>query len=75
MFDCCRVPGLSGMDWSVSYSVPENRGIYGHIVVLRKGGRIAEMGTHAELLKRGEVYAALYESQQRAAELAVTAEP
>ena len=37
MFDCCRVPGQTGMDWSVSYSIPEDRGAYGHIVVIRKG--------------------------------------
>jgi subfamily B ATP-binding cassette protein MsbA len=35
------------------------------IVVLQKPGRIAEVGTHAELLRRGGLYAALYETQQR----------
>jgi subfamily B ATP-binding cassette protein MsbA len=47
------------------------------IVVLRRGGRVAEMGTHAELLARGGVYASLYESQRRAADLSasVVAEP
>jgi subfamily B ATP-binding cassette protein MsbA len=38
------------------------------IVVVRQG-RIAEMGTHAELIRRGGVYSALYETQRRAAEL------
>ena len=42
------------------------------IVVMRKGGRIAETGTHAELIGRGGVYAALYESQRRAAEFTAT---
>jgi ATP-binding cassette, subfamily B, bacterial MsbA len=41
------------------------------IVVLQKtpnGGRIAEMGTHRELMARGGVYAGLYEVQRRSAE-------
>ena len=37
------------------------------IVVMSKGGRVAETGTHAELLAMHGVYAALYESQQHAA--------
>jgi subfamily B ATP-binding cassette protein MsbA len=44
------------------------------IVVLRKGGRIAEKGTHAELIAKGGLYAALYETQQRTAELSATTE-
>jgi subfamily B ATP-binding cassette protein MsbA len=44
------------------------------IVVLRKGGRIAERGSHAELLAQGGIYAALYETQQRTAELTATTE-
>ncbi|MBC8101481.1 MAG: ABC transporter ATP-binding protein [Cytophagales bacterium] len=46
------------------------------IVVLRKGGAIAEQGTHADLMAQRGIYAALYETQQRTAALsATTAEP
>ena len=44
------------------------------IVVLRKGGEIAEQGSHRELIAKGGMYAALYETQQRTAELSATAE-
>jgi subfamily B ATP-binding cassette protein MsbA len=44
------------------------------IVVLRKGGRIAEQGSHSELLALGGIYAALYETQQRTAELSAATE-
>ena len=37
------------------------------IVVLKRGGIIAEEGTHSELMARRGVYAALYETQKRAA--------
>ncbi|MDX1933585.1 MAG: ABC transporter ATP-binding protein [Capsulimonadales bacterium] len=37
------------------------------IVVLKRGGCIAEMGTHAELMARNGVYAALFETQRRSA--------
>ncbi|KAI0342524.1 carnitine acetyl transferase [Trametopsis cervina] len=37
MFDCCRIPGLEGLDWSVSYAKPGDQGNTGHIVVIRKG--------------------------------------
>ncbi|KAJ7087725.1 acyltransferase ChoActase/COT/CPT [Mycena crocata] len=36
MFDCCRVPGPEGLDWSVSYAVPGDKGdVNGHFVVFR----------------------------------------
>ena len=37
MFDCCRVPGLEGKDWSVTYAKEGDTGSSGHIIVLRKG--------------------------------------
>ena len=37
MFDCCRIPGQEGKDWSVSYAKPGDDGTSGHIVVFRKG--------------------------------------
>lgn len=37
MFDCCRVPGPEGVDWSVSYAKEGDVGESGHIVVFRKG--------------------------------------
>lgn len=36
MFDCCRVPGPQGLDWSVSYAKEGEIGDSGHIVVFRK---------------------------------------
>ncbi|KZW01215.1 carnitine acetyl transferase [Exidia glandulosa HHB12029] len=38
MFDCCRIPGLKGEDWSVSYAKPGETGIEGHIIVMRRTG-------------------------------------
>ncbi|KAF9461247.1 acyltransferase ChoActase/COT/CPT [Collybia nuda] len=36
MFDCCRVPGPQGLDWSVSYAKEGEKGDSGHIIVIRK---------------------------------------
>ncbi|KAJ7017717.1 acyltransferase ChoActase/COT/CPT [Mycena alexandri] len=36
MFDCCRVPGPEGLDWSVTYAAPGDTGDSGHIIVFRK---------------------------------------
>jgi len=35
MFDCCRIPGLQGLDWSVSHA-SANADELGHIIVTRK---------------------------------------
>ncbi|KIY71910.1 acyltransferase ChoActase/COT/CPT [Cylindrobasidium torrendii FP15055 ss-10] len=35
MFDCCRIPGPKGLDWSVTYANPEDDGTTGHIIVFR----------------------------------------
>lgn len=37
MFDCSRVPGPDGYDWSVSYAKEGDLGDSGHVAVLRKG--------------------------------------
>ena len=37
MFDCCRVPGVGGKDWSVTYAKEGDTGDSGHVVFLRKG--------------------------------------
>ena len=37
MFDCCRVPGAQGVDWSVSYAgAPSPQDNLGHVIVVRK---------------------------------------
>ncbi|KNZ74591.1 Carnitine O-acetyltransferase, mitochondrial [Termitomyces sp. J132] len=35
MFDCCRIPGPQGLDWSVSYAKENDTGNSGHIIVFR----------------------------------------
>lgn len=37
MFDCCRVPGIGGKDWSVTYAREGDIGDSGHVVLVRKG--------------------------------------
>jgi carnitine O-acetyltransferase len=37
MFDCSRVPGLHGKDWSVTFAKPSDKGDSGTVVFLRKG--------------------------------------
>ena len=37
MFDCCRVPGTGGKDWSVTYAREGDTGDSGHVVFIRKG--------------------------------------
>ncbi|KXN86578.1 Carnitine O-acetyltransferase, mitochondrial [Leucoagaricus sp. SymC.cos] len=36
MFDCCRIPGPEGLDWSTSYAKEGETGDTGHIIVIRK---------------------------------------
>ncbi|KAF9453573.1 carnitine acetyl transferase [Macrolepiota fuliginosa MF-IS2] len=36
MFDCCRVPGIEGLDWGVSHAKKGETGNTGHIIVMRK---------------------------------------
>ncbi|KAF8745454.1 hypothetical protein AX14_008885 [Amanita brunnescens Koide BX004] len=35
MFDCCRVPGPQGLDWSITHAKPGDTGDSGHIIVIR----------------------------------------
>lgn len=37
MFDCCRVPGLGGKDFSVTAAKPGDTGDSGTVVFIRKG--------------------------------------
>ncbi|QRV74305.1 carnitine O-acetyltransferase [Ceratobasidium sp. AG-Ba] len=37
MFDCCRVPGADGKDFSVSFAKAGDTGDSGHVVVIRNG--------------------------------------
>jgi Choline/Carnitine o-acyltransferase len=35
MFDCCRIPGPKGLDWSISCAKEGDLGDAGHIIVFR----------------------------------------
>ncbi|KAI1791832.1 carnitine acetyl transferase [Ganoderma leucocontextum] len=37
MFDCCRVPGPAGLDWSVSHAKQGENGRSGHVIVFYRG--------------------------------------
>ncbi|TDL15650.1 acyltransferase ChoActase/COT/CPT [Rickenella mellea] len=37
LFDCCRIPGLDGLDWSVSHAKEGDKGDSGHVVAIRRG--------------------------------------
>ena len=37
MFDCCRVPGIDGKDWSTTYAREGDTGDSGHVILIRKG--------------------------------------
>ncbi|KAF7795054.1 hypothetical protein EIP86_006198 [Pleurotus ostreatoroseus] len=37
MFDCCRIPGQQGLDWSVSAAKEGDDGYSGHVIILRNG--------------------------------------
>jgi ATP-binding cassette subfamily B protein len=38
------------------------------MIVVMEGGRVADCGTHGELLERSEIYREVYESQTRGGE-------
>ena len=37
MFDCCRVPGLGGKDFSITSAKSGDTGDFGTVVFIRKG--------------------------------------
>lgn len=47
MFDCCRVPGPEGLDWSISYANPGQASGTGHIIVIRKNRFWKVNATHS----------------------------
>lgn len=55
MFDCCRIPGPRGLDWSLSYAREGDDGNMGHIIVFRNG-RIwkLDVAPHGQLLSTEE---------------------
>lgn len=63
MFDCCRVPGPHGLDWSVSYAKQGDSGDLGHIVVFRNN-RVwkVETAQNGRILSTAEIEK--YETRQ-----------
>ena len=62
MFDCCRIPGPEGFDWSTSYAVAGAEGTEDtHIIVLRRG-RIWKLCTAQDgrILHTAELEAYVY---------------
>jgi len=56
MFDCCRVPGSSGLDWAVSYAKEGENGASGHVVVLRKNRAWKiDIGDDTHILSTGDL--------------------
>ncbi|KAJ7464634.1 carnitine acetyl transferase [Mycena latifolia] len=45
MFDCCRVPGPEGLDWSLSYAVPGDTGDTGHHIIVFRNNRVWKVPT------------------------------
>ncbi|TFK39911.1 acyltransferase ChoActase/COT/CPT [Crucibulum laeve] len=56
MFDCCRIPGPEGLDWSVSYAKEGDLGDSGHIIVIRKN-RVwkVETARNGQILSTAEI--------------------
>ena len=56
MFDCCRVPGTSGLDWAISYAKEGENGNAGHVVVFRKNRAWkVEIAKDAHILSTGDL--------------------
>ncbi|KAG8985626.1 Carnitine O-acetyltransferase mitochondrial, partial [Tulasnella sp. 427] len=56
MFDCCRIPGLEGADWSVTGAKSTDTGDEGHIIVLRRNRPWKlEVSKDGRLLSVGEL--------------------
>jgi carnitine O-acetyltransferase len=56
MFDCCRIPGPQGLDWSTTYAKEGDEGNTGHIVVFRNN-RVwkVDLAPHGEILSTEEI--------------------
>ncbi|KAJ7698930.1 acyltransferase ChoActase/COT/CPT [Mycena rosella] len=60
MFDCCRVPGPEGLDWSISYAKPGDTGDEGHHIVVFRNNRAWKVPTE----RSGEIVSTYELSQQ-----------